>query len=87
MKYKTTWTKKEDIERKWYVVDVKDQILGRATTKIASLLIGKGTHEAYLLSSMANRHGLISGATGSGKTITLKVMAEALIFRLLFQSG
>ncbi|MDX9892691.1 MAG: 50S ribosomal protein L13 [Bacteroidales bacterium] len=41
MKYKTSWTKKEDIERKWYLIDVKDQILGRASTKIASLLIGK----------------------------------------------
>ncbi len=41
MKYKTVWTKKEDIERKWYIVDVKDQILGRVATKIASLLIGK----------------------------------------------
>ncbi len=30
-----------------------------------------------LLPSMANRHGLISGATGTGKTITLKVMAES----------
>ncbi len=42
MKYKTDWTKKEDIKREWHVVDVKDQILGRACTKIASLLIGKG---------------------------------------------
>ena len=41
MKYKTTWTKKEDVKRNWYIVDVKDQILGRAATKIASLLIGK----------------------------------------------
>ncbi len=41
MKYKTVWTKKENLERKWYVVDVKDQILGRIATKIASLLIGK----------------------------------------------
>ena len=41
MKYKTQWTTKENIERKWYVIDVKDQILGRASTKIASLLIGK----------------------------------------------
>ncbi len=32
---------------------------------------------ANLLPSMANRHGLIAGATGTGKTITLKVMAEA----------
>ena len=41
MKYKTVWTKKEEVERKWYVVDAKDQILGRLATKIASLLIGK----------------------------------------------
>ena len=31
----------------------------------------------FLLPSMANRHGLIAGATGTGKTITLKVMAES----------
>ena len=41
MKQKTTWTKEKDIQRKWYVVDVKGQILGRASTEIASLLIGK----------------------------------------------
>ena len=31
----------------------------------------------YLLPQMANRHGLIAGATGTGKTITMKVMAES----------
>ena len=31
----------------------------------------------YLLPQMANRHGLIAGATGTGKTVTLKVMAES----------
>ena len=31
----------------------------------------------YLLPAMANRHGLIAGATGTGKTITMKVMAES----------
>ncbi len=41
------------------------------------LLIGKGQAEAWILPSMANRHGLICGATGTGKTITLKVMAES----------
>ena len=41
MKYKTEWTKKEDINREWYVIDAKDQILGRLATRIASLLIGK----------------------------------------------
>ena len=31
----------------------------------------------YLLPAMANRHGMIAGATGTGKTVTLKVMAES----------
>ena len=30
----------------------------------------------FILPKMANRHGLVAGATGTGKTITLKVMAE-----------
>ena len=30
----------------------------------------------FLLPQMANRHGLIAGATGTGKTVTLKVIAE-----------
>lgn len=41
------------------------------------LLIGKGEKEAFIMPEMANRHGLICGATGTGKTITLKVMAES----------
>lgn len=42
------------------------------------VLIGKnGEIEQYILPSKANRHGLITGASGSGKTITLKVMAES----------
>lgn len=39
---KTTWKKAKDIDRKWYLVDASDQVLGRAATRIASLLIGKG---------------------------------------------
>ncbi|MBR0375731.1 MAG: DUF853 family protein [Firmicutes bacterium] len=31
----------------------------------------------YLLPQMANRHGLITGATGTGKTVTMKVLAES----------
>ena len=38
---KTTWLKKEDIKRQWYLVDLNNQVLGRAATKIASLLRGK----------------------------------------------
>ncbi|MCR5148482.1 MAG: DUF853 domain-containing protein [Eubacterium sp.] len=42
------------------------------------ILIGKsGDEEIYIYPSMANRHGLIAGATGTGKTITLKVLAES----------
>jgi DNA helicase HerA-like ATPase len=41
------------------------------------LLIAKGTESLSLLPGMANRHGLIAGATGTGKTVTLQVIAEA----------
>jgi len=41
------------------------------------LLIAKSTEPQYLLPRMANRHGLVAGATGTGKTVTLQVMAEA----------
>jgi len=43
----------------------------------APLLIAKGSKPLELLPAMANRHGLIAGATGTGKTVTLQVMAEA----------
>jgi DNA helicase HerA-like ATPase len=42
------------------------------------VLIAKGEQELYLLPKMANRHGLIAGATGTGKTVTLQVLAENL---------
>ncbi len=41
------------------------------------IVIGKGEQEVFIRPEMANRHGLICGATGTGKTITLKVMAES----------
>ena len=40
------------------------------------ILMGKGSEYVFLNPRMANRHGLIAGATGTGKTITLEVMAE-----------
>lgn len=38
--------------------------------------IAKGDIDLYLLPAMANRHGLIAGATGTGKTVSLQVLAE-----------
>jgi DNA helicase HerA-like ATPase len=40
------------------------------------IFIGKGEQEAWLTLALANRHGLATGATGTGKTVTLQVMAE-----------
>jgi len=40
--------------------------------------IAKAEVELALLPGMSNRHGLVAGATGTGKTVTLQVMAEAL---------
>jgi DNA helicase HerA-like ATPase len=41
------------------------------------LAIAQGVNQSSLLPRMANRHGLIAGATGTGKTVTLRVMAES----------
>jgi uncharacterized protein len=41
------------------------------------LRVAKGIGEHSLLPQMANRHGLIAGATGTGKTVTLRVIAES----------
>lgn len=40
--------------------------------------LATGEERIYLEPSMLNRHGLIAGATGTGKTVTLKVIAESL---------
>jgi hypothetical protein len=42
-----------------------------------NLLIAKSKLDLFLKADMANRHGLIAGATGTGKTVTLMVLAEA----------
>ena len=43
------------------------------------ILIGKSeSKEVFLLPNQMNRHGLIAGASGTGKTVTLKVIAESL---------
>ncbi len=41
-----------------------------------NLLVAKGKSDLFILPKMANRHGLIAGATGTGKTVTLQILAE-----------
>lgn len=45
-------------------------------SELAHILIGKGDKQVCLNPRYANRHGLIAGATGTGKTVTLQVLAE-----------
>lgn len=42
------------------------------------LLIAKGDENVYLLPQMANRHGLVAGATGTGKTVTVKTIIQSM---------
>ncbi|MBE0617826.1 MAG: DUF853 family protein, partial [Proteobacteria bacterium] len=43
---------------------------------LSPLLLARGSQEALLLPQMLNRHGLVAGATGTGKTVTVRVLAE-----------
>ena len=45
-------------------------------SEIDPILLGKGKKRQYLRPALANRHGLVTGATGTGKTVTLQVLAE-----------
>lgn len=54
---KTYVAKKEDIKRKWYVIDAKDKILGRLAAKIAVILRGK--HKAIFTPHLDTGDGVI----------------------------
>src|ERR1700709_1501086 len=44
-----------------------------------TILVGKADNKPEVLTlALANRHGLVTGATGTGKTVTLQVLAEGL---------
>src|SRR3954470_16484769 len=45
------------------------------------ILVAQADRPIYLLPKMANRHGLIAGATGTGKTVTLQTLAESFSAR------
>ena len=40
------------------------------------ILVGKGEQPVHLLAKYGTRHGLVAGATGTGKTVSLMVVAE-----------
>ena len=40
------------------------------------IFVGKGDHDQFLSLALANRHGLATGATGTGKTVSLQILAE-----------
>lgn len=42
----------------------------------APLVVAKSPEEIALLPALANRHGLITGATGTGKTVTLQIQLK-----------
>src|SRR5580765_1582045 len=48
----------------------------KTTDTDEKIFIGKGEETAWLTLALANRHGLVTGATGTGKTVSLQVMAE-----------
>lgn len=43
---------------------------------MSDILIGKGDKEVFLLPKYANRHGMVAGATGTGKSVSLMLLAE-----------
>src|SRR5512145_717926 len=54
------------------------EILSRGGAMPEPLLVAKARSDLHLLPQYANRHGLIAGATGTGKTVTLQRIAEGL---------
>jgi DNA helicase HerA-like ATPase len=52
------------------------QIRGQPTMGPNDILVGGGERQVFLRGRFANRHGLIAGATGTGKTVSLQVLAE-----------
>ena len=54
---RTYVAKKEDVKRKWYIIDAKDKILGRLAVKVAVLLRGK--HKPIFSPSLDTGDGVI----------------------------
>src|SRR5262252_1532815 len=50
--------------------------MNKGPVQDARIYLGRSVEPEYLELKLANRHGLISGATGTGKTVSLQVLAE-----------
>lgn len=50
--------------------------MSQSVLQDGKIFVGKSVKPEYLELRLANRHGLITGATGTGKTVTLQVLAE-----------
>ena len=46
------------------------------STEPAAIWVAQGENPCYLLLNQANRHGLVAGASGTGKTVTVKALAQ-----------
>lgn len=64
----------EDVVRSWYVLDAKDQVIGRAATRVASILLGKhkpiftpGVDTGDFVVVVNARHLLLTGRKGEQK--------------------
>jgi uncharacterized protein len=53
-----------------------DSVSTKSADTDKAIFIGRGDEPAFLTLALANRHGLVTGATGTGKTVSLQVMAE-----------
>src|SRR6185369_8688665 len=63
-------------KKKPAVAKVSDVVVGGGKPPKDSVYIGQSVNPEYILLRLANRHGLITGATGTGKTVTLQGLAE-----------
>ena len=53
-------------------------MISKSWKQQGKVFVGKSGKPEYLTLRLANRHGLVTGATGTGKTVTLQVLAEGL---------
>ena len=51
-------------------------VKSEALMQEGKIFLGRSVEPEYLELKLANRHGLVTGATGTGKTVTLQVLAE-----------